>query len=324
MPAKAVLDLGRRRMGMTKSLWNRLTPTRGMGRTAAELARLAAQEDIRLGVEPKGLLLGQKNIEGSRHCAWLLFRAGIKELVIPQGMSQTKIRELLNSLTDKSVKGMSKALPRLNATLEREGMPFTRRQAYFDLFNHAPALYADTTWYYSISQAARGLLSGLGAIGGGLAGPIIGVELEEMGGVERSGQGILLLVGIPLGAGLGYLLGKLSGALLFETISAPDRLFSGLRHADGYDEIYITLKNFMFIAGNSPERAQEMTPKVKRSLDSLSHSLSSRYIDALPEPVRSSLKKPAPAKAELEKPEEEEIDPEDFRGTGGTPPYMQH
>lgn len=324
MPAKAVIDLGRRRTGITRMLWNRLTPTRGMGRTAVELDRLAAQKDLRLEIDPKGIRLGEAIIAGSRHCAWLLFRAGIKELEIPQGMSRTAIRKLINSLTDKSVKGMSKALPRLNTTLEKAGMPFTRRQAYLDLYNHAPALYSDTTWYYSVSQMTKSFLGGLGAISGGLAGPIIGVELEEMWELERSGQGMLLLVGIPLGGGLGYLLGKIAGALLFETLSAPDRIFSGLSRADRSDDIYLTLKNFMVIAGYSPERALEMTPQVKRSLDSLSHSLRQRYIDALPEPVRSSLKKPVTAKVETEEPPEDDVDPEDFRGTGGTPPYLQH
>lgn len=96
------LNLQARSAGVLRTLWNRLTPTRGSASVAREIYFAAVGKPVEVVVTPKILYekMG-KSIDifpGSAHYALALHRAGVTSFTLTQGISIAEVKDLLDTM----------------------------------------------------------------------------------------------------------------------------------------------------------------------------------------------------------------------------------
>ncbi|MFA4967201.1 MAG: hypothetical protein WC624_03175 [Candidatus Margulisiibacteriota bacterium] len=104
MQIKATIDCNQRKVGMVGLLWNRLTPTRGMGSVVGAISQQSRSGKLTIEVSPTRMTLNdgsqQQVVSGSQYLARTLYAAGVTSLEIDNEISADEMRQDLNFLTD--------------------------------------------------------------------------------------------------------------------------------------------------------------------------------------------------------------------------------
>jgi hypothetical protein len=122
MAGTVTMEQGRRTLGSWRTLWNRLTPTRGMAKVSHTIATIAGEQAVRVMVKPSFLLVehgSQKSVVlGSQVLAQHLAAAGVAELTLTKGAQPAQIERVLNALMERTPQRATELLDRQSIKIE--------------------------------------------------------------------------------------------------------------------------------------------------------------------------------------------------------------
>jgi len=107
MTGRVIIDLKQRTVGILGLLWNRSTPTRGAKILCAALYGLCSVGQTKITVNNEALFVQsdktQTELLSSKYFARCLYKAGIREIDLPQGLKPDQIKTILNTLADSRI-----------------------------------------------------------------------------------------------------------------------------------------------------------------------------------------------------------------------------